>query len=230
MPSGRIQETARKAEAKARADEKREVTERLVAKGYRKGKLRNLSVDQAPGLRGSAQYQGHRVNPTETYTTMDRSRWGSGPWDDEPDKVVWVDETTGLDAIAVRGPIGNWCGYVGVGPGHPWYEMGYTECFQIVPCGDFFCEHAPESLVSAHGGLTFADRCDKGGDPRSSICHLGDEDRWWFGFDTAHAWDLSPTIDIPVFEDSAYRTLNYVVDEVTSLAEQIKAVVGGQGS
>lgn len=51
---------------------------------------------------------------------VDKSTWGPGPWADEPDKVQWQDETTGLPCMVRRGSpeIGVWCGYVGVAEGH----------------------------------------------------------------------------------------------------------------
>jgi hypothetical protein len=30
------------------------------------------------------------------YTTVDKSEWGAGPWNDEPDKVQFTDKETGL--------------------------------------------------------------------------------------------------------------------------------------
>lgn len=76
------------------------------------------------------------------WSTIDKSGWGRGPWQDEPDKVHWVDEATDLDCLIVRGPHGALCGYVGVPEGHPDYQKGYDD----VP-------------VEVHGGLTFADGC-----------------------------------------------------------------------
>lgn len=56
------------------------------------------------------------VNPD-----LDRSTWGNGPWDGEPDKMYWVDEETQLPCLMVRAnpETGNWCGYVAVEPDHP---------------------------------------------------------------------------------------------------------------
>lgn len=58
---------------------------------------------------------------TIEYTTIDKSTWGPGPWQDEPDKIQYVDEATGLPCLIVRNgkEIGALCGYVGVLPGHP---------------------------------------------------------------------------------------------------------------
>lgn len=58
-------------------------------------------------------------------TLMDKSAWGPGPWQDEPDKRQWADEATGLPCLIVRGPIGALCGYVGVPPDHPAYGLSY---------------------------------------------------------------------------------------------------------
>lgn len=79
---------------------------------------------------------------TQEWTTRDKTTWGAGEWQDEPDKAQWVDDATGLDCLIVRGPGGAWCGYVGVPNTHPYFEKDYDDCD-----------------VRAHGGLTFADRC-----------------------------------------------------------------------
>ena len=54
-------------------------------------------------------------------TFIDRSDWLPGPWDDEPDRVEWRDEATGLPCLLRRGSpfIGVWCGYVALPPDHP---------------------------------------------------------------------------------------------------------------
>lgn len=60
-----------------------------------------------------------------SYTTVDKSAWGDGPWQSEPDKMQWRDETTGLVCLIVRGPLGALCGYVGVPEKHPAYGLSY---------------------------------------------------------------------------------------------------------
>lgn len=146
---------------------------------------------------------------TLEYTTIDRTStsWPSGPWDGEPDKVQWPDEATGLPCLAVRQLCGgNWCGYVGVAPSHPWHGLDYD--------AEGPCE------VEIHGGLTFANGC---------VCHLpepGEEhDAWWFGFDCAHLGDLSPLLAgmgyARPFE--TYKGLSFVKAECESLAKQIAA-------
>lgn len=43
---------------------------------------------------------------------VDRTGWGSGPWDNEPDRLEWKDEKTSMPCLMVRNDMGNWCGYV----------------------------------------------------------------------------------------------------------------------
>lgn len=56
---------------------------------------------------------------TIEYRTVDKSKWGDGPWQDEPDKKQWRDPETGLPCLIVRGPGGALCGYVGVPANSP---------------------------------------------------------------------------------------------------------------
>ena len=60
--------------------------------------------------------------------TLDKSSWRKGPWNSEPDKVVWVDPETGLDCMIIRSRSGSLCGYVGVERNHPWWEVEYNAC------------------------------------------------------------------------------------------------------
>lgn len=164
---------------------------------------------------------GH-ITPTEVYTTTTRDNWGSGPWDGEPDKVVWVDQATGLDAMARRGPMGAWCGYVGLPDSHPLHGVDYDEC--PAGCGKSYCEHSAVIVMEVHGGVTFAGRCQVGADPATGLCHVSDRPVWWLGFDCAHWGDLVPGAALSgiSFGDSGiYADLPYVVSEVESLARQI---------
>ncbi len=164
----------------------------------------------------------------ETWTNkhhLDREgeAYPPGPWNDEPDKAVWVDEVTGLDAMIHRNPMGALCGYVGVGLDHPWHGKDYDT---INP--------------DVHGGLTFADGCAEGDDPAIGVCHIPlpgrPDDVWWFGFDCGHYMDVIPgmvkvyaeirTKTIELVGSSApfvdtYRDFDYVKGEVTKLAGQL---------
>lgn len=149
------------------------------------------------------------------YTNVvDKSNWPPGPWKDEPDKVQWRDEATGLPCLIVRGPVGSWCGYVGVGRSHPYHGLGYNDLYE------------KDMDVSVHGGLTFANGCSHGDNPGQSICHIvepGEDDNiHWFGFDCAHGGDLSPSPTMYSYTTRAvYRDMAYVEAEVARLAKQL---------
>jgi len=80
---------------------------------------------------------------------MAHEDWGEGPWNNEPDRDVWVDPITDLDCLINRGPSGAWCGYVGVGPDHPLHGVQYDDVD-----------------VDVHGGLTYSVACQ--GEPAMS--------------------------------------------------------------
>lgn len=141
-----------------------------------------------------------------------------GPWDDEPDKVQWVDPATNLDCLMVRASTGAWCGYVGVPQGHPSYGQDY----------DYIS-------VTVHGGLTFANLCQPG-EPIDGVCHVAEPGReqkpWWLGFDTAHLGDITPLeLALERFYGERgypvrgeYRDEAYVKAETTALAAQLAAL------
>jgi hypothetical protein len=146
--------------------------------------------------------------------TLVKEQWGKGPWNDEPDKVQFVDEATDMDCLIVRGPSGALCGYVGVEPGHPLHGVDYDGVD-----------------VDVHGGLTFAGPCSPEENEETSICHVAREGRpdhvWWFGFDCAHFGDLAPRHAMRDREagfefEETYRELPYVKAEVVNLAKQLK--------
>lgn len=118
------------------------------------------------------------------YRTKDKKAWGHGPWQDEPDKISWVDEATGLDCLIVRNHGGALCGYVGVPETHPLFGLGYNETSpalaaalearmnQPVDMGrvgmgvmlaamSVGLRPTPDQVLDVHGGITFADRCQE---------------------------------------------------------------------
>lgn len=157
---------------------------------------------------------------TKQWTFLDKASWPErGPWDNEPDKVQWTDEATGLPCLVVRARA-HWCGYVGVAEGHP-----------------AFGKDDEDVGVSVHGGITFSAFCHEGpGD--NHVCHVpgpGEPDRvWWLGFDCAHAGDRTPAthksihdinLKYPMPKDyEDYRDLAYVQNECRSLAKQLAAM------
>lgn len=171
---------------------------------------------------------------TKQYTTVDKSEWPRGAWDEEPDKVQWQDPSTGLPCLIVRASAGVLCGYVGVPESHPWHGRTYS-----APIGECTAEcteedhygHCIDSRIRVHGGLTFSDACEPGAHEARGICHIpapGEPDHvWWFGFDCGHHRDLSPgyaRILPSLMRDGEYRDLAYVRAEVTALAAQLAAV------
>jgi hypothetical protein len=169
------------------------------------------------------------MGETVVYTTIDKSAWGEGPWQDEPDKVEWRDEATGYPCIAKRAnpDIGVWCGYVAVPPGHPAHGKDYDDV-----------------NVDVHGGLTFAGACREDAPRATAVCHVpkpGEPaDVWWLGFDCGHALDVMPAMlahfrqlhektGDPIWQEPersdewrpVYRDLAYVQAECARLAEQL---------
>lgn len=60
-----------------------------------------------------------------SWNSVDKSAWGDGPWQSEPDKMQWQDEATGFACLIVRDPMGALCGYVGVPETHPAHGLSY---------------------------------------------------------------------------------------------------------
>lgn len=159
------------------------------------------------------------------YHFIDKVGWGDGPWQLEPDKLQFVDDTTGLDCLIVRGPSNALCGYVGVPESHPWFGVGYHECLQECDPEMYCFDHSPEALISVHGGLTYSDFCQEGME-ETGICHIPFVGRpgrvWWFGFDCAHSGDLIVGKGYPSYGE--YRDLDYVRRECAQLAQQLADV------
>lgn len=137
-----------------------------------------------------------------------------GPWNDEPDKIQWINGESDLDCLMVRNHNGAWCGYVGVPPGHPLYEKSAFD--------------SPADRLSVHGGLTFASKCDEDAPEGHGICHVPlpgrEPDVWWLGFDCGHAWDLQPAMPGLLGLGTTYRDVSYVMEQVTILALQLAAI------
>lgn len=145
---------------------------------------------------------------------IDKSAWGPGPWQEEPDRVDFVH--AGFACMALRHDTsGNWCGYVGVPREHPCYGKPYDDVD-----------------VDVHGGLTYSSQCS------GYICHVPQagmpDDVWWLGFDAGHAGDEAPGINATLRnlgcptrhrEDwETYRDLAYIRQEIERLAEQLAAL------
>lgn len=89
------------------------------------------------------------------------------------------------------------CGYVKLPDYHSLYGVGYDELYE------------KDIHINVHGGLTYAEK---------------EGDRWVFGFDCAHYGDVVPSLldyGVPV-SDEIYRNMEYVEDEIRTLAAQLK--------
>jgi hypothetical protein len=166
--------------------------------------------------------------------------WGAGPWCDEPDRVEF--DAHGLPCLMQRIPMGTWCGYVAVPPGHPLHgkqpsarvfcaDRSKLAVRGIIPA---FLEAMREDddstvsldvLLDVHGGLTYADAC------HGKICHVpkpGEPDNvWWFGFDCGHCDDLSPGLAAVLgvtFPGATYKNAAYVREQCEALALQLRAL------
>ena len=165
---------------------------------------------------------------TKEYTSVDKSEWERGEWDNEPDKRQWTSRRTRMPCLIVRAPSGHLCGYVGLTEGHPYFNKSPF---------DYSMD------VSVHGGLTFAAFCDPHPEAEiRGICHIpgpGEPDRvWWLGFDAGHLAydDYCPGLDhtmrrlgvkSSVAREGRYRNFAYMTGEVESLARQLRAIAMG---
>lgn len=170
---------------------------------------------------------------SKTWTTEDKTAWGDGPWQAEPDKEQFTDELTGLPCLIKRNGSGALCGYVGVAEGHPWFGQNYYWPSGYDADGnEVALPPALQALsdVSVHGGLTYSGFCQPG-DQAKTICHVpapGEPDRvWWLGFDCAHGGDLTPAyqhhLPANLRRGDVYRDLAYVKAQCAGLAAQAKA-------
>jgi hypothetical protein len=161
-----------------------------------------------------------------TWTSVDKSSWGIGPWTGEPDKEQWTDTATGFPCLVVRNHAGALCGYVGVPAGHPWYGV---DKWRIAPRPD------------VHGGVNYSGSCQVGPE-NVTICHVDHADNapvWWLGFDCTHMLDLAPgavalwqSIGVPnvhrLIEGCTYRPIGYVRENCERLALCASRVCRGE--
>lgn len=174
----------------------------------------------------------------------DKSTWGQGPWQDEPDAIDFY--AYGLKCAMRRGPTGAWCGYVALPAGHPLWGKSYGSEVENPPQAllerpidmdkvgviNLFCniKNAEELaracelalLIDVHGGLTWAGA--------RLPADEKDGELWWLGFDCCHGGDASPRTDAALrhvretpgpSRYDVYRDMAYVRGECASLAKQL---------
>lgn len=159
------------------------------------------------------------------------------PWKAEPDEEVFEAHGLKCKVRRVTG-LGHLCGYVGVPESHPWFGKSYSDSvpasrellerpIDIDKTGaiNLLCAKEPTEeatdivlLIDVHGGLTYAE---------NGIAEL--KGLWVFGFDCAHAGDLTPdtALRYGMFANDVYRDFPYVKGETESLARQLAAIATG---
>ncbi len=133
---------------------------------------------------------------------LDEMKKQQGPWNNEPDELRFMDETTGLECYIMRHPeFGHLCGYV------------------IIPKDKIDkVDHLPSpywdsdpNLPDVYGGVTFKDI-------------LKQIDEYCIGFDCAHTYDWSPFIMSKFYADNieaTYKDIEFVKAECIKLAKQL---------
>lgn len=150
------------------------------------------------GARSSAVFPSRR----EGAAMIDRSRWLSGPWDDEPDRLWWVSRDGQRLCRLQRSDItGTWAGYVEVT-----INPRPTDPIPI-----------DIDTLRVHGGITY---CELIGGPIRA---------WWIGFDCGHATDIQPAMmaDWPqhLLDSMVYWTVGMAIAETERLARQVAALL-----
>lgn len=159
------------------------------------------------------------------------------PWLSEPSSLDFLDDATGLACAMRRGPVGHWCGYVGIPEGHRLYGMDYNAPInapegwhdRTTAMGEdyspisLFCASVTANpsegiypldlMLRCHGGLNYADK---------SITLHDAKNMWWLGFDCAHSGDLCPGGSF--HSDAVYRDEQYVRASLAKLCADIAAL------
>lgn len=147
-----------------------------------------------------------------------------GVWDKEPNYAKFTH--AGLKCVVRRNSFGAWCGYVKLPPGKLLNAVKrieqrreYNPLYKKFRGGIGYNAKVLRG-VSVHGGLTYSGklRRNTGGLERGL----------WVGFDCAHSCDFVPKMASFSFADqSQYRDMTFVIDETSSLAEQVKILTLG---
>lgn len=130
------------------------------------------------------------------------------PWEHEPDHVMFMSEAGYVCEIKRHEAHKHLCGYIYIPFGHPDYGKTYNELYE----SDENWDAAPQ----VHGGWTYS---RDGGDDDGGKFTI-------FGFDCAHAGDLSPGISdlLPerLRKDETYRDIAFVTEQLENAAKQFK--------
>lgn len=144
---------------------------------------------------------------------LDRSSWGSGPWDNEPDyhEVRY----RGYKIVLVRSNLGFWCSYIGIPTKSKWSTEEYYD------------------QINTAWGVTWNETALPWGE--------SEKDTFYIGFDYGHSSDYVPGISIPnsvhpaVMErlmciaphylptnKTNYKTMKHVIQDMKRVVKQIE--------
>jgi hypothetical protein len=178
----------------------------------------------------------NKVFPRKWHDQHDRSTWGKGLWDGEPDREQWSDSMTGYPCLAIRCDLGMWAGYVGVYPEHPAFGQEIDD----LPGVNFWCytdeHHFIEPWPVDPNAVVNVD------DPKESILQVVrmPDYLWFFGFDFAHAGDIIPSVVVAMANvqrslnrtaldkafKSTYKDLAYVKKTCETVAIELARMAG----
>jgi hypothetical protein len=159
------------------------------------------------------------LNFLKEQTLIDKSSWDRGEWDNEPDRIYWIDSKTGYHCIIRRIKFGFLCGYVAIKKNHPFYGKSYNDI---------------DSILKVHGGVTYSEFCNHDHEMGIRLLTEEKDKSWWFGFDCGHFLDYQPAFSdtrlkellpkksVSLFGQEIYRNISYVISETESLAQQLK--------
>ena len=155
-----------------------------------------------------------------------------GVWNDEPDRIDFIEPTTGYRCLLNRNASGSWCGYVFF-PADEEYTTGMDTMKKAIDANTHFRRFADSLTV--HGGATYSKmliRVDQAlidADVENSFDgHImplefdPNEVLSAVGFDCSHAWDYMPYVQAALtesgaepsktFEKCIYRDMNYAYE------------------
>lgn len=170
------------------------------------------------------------------------------PWKSEPEKVDGV-TAEGYRYALRRGPVGHWCGYVGIGRDHSLHGVGYSDPTEMLR----------GRLEMLRGRLERTMKSEMPAEEdRGMVLMIGEifgklepepqnvfrvhggityaEDHlpqaepdglWWYGFDCAHSGDLCPDMqekypELYSDDTSIYRDAAYAIAQCARLSAQLK--------
>ena len=177
------------------------------------------------------------MTPFKKFNIIDKSKYSDGPWMNEPDLELAIDNNSGFPMILRRADVGGQInGYVGVPKCHPLHGKHYSSCvlptakrkrkrLKITALRNLLLQ-IPRWLEKELAAMKYCkdgECCDHrpehflqvhGGITYSDYCHDIDSVKgyWFFGFDTAHCTDIMPGME------AMLRPIGSPRDKITSSA------------